>query len=465
MTIDPTQHVPASRGDLERILAILRRRLPLILGCVLLTGAIALGISLLSQKEYSASASLLFRNPGYAEDLFGTSAAAANPSPTREAATNEKLVGLKVVSQRTARVLPGLTAEEVNDMVSVAGEGEAEVVAVTATSSDPSEASRVANTFARQFIAFRAGADRSKLEQAKQLAEAEFDRLPPDQKEGARGEALSRSAEKLGILASLQTGNAELVQPAEVPTSASSPKPLRNALIGVGVGLLLGLALAFLAERLNVKLREPEDVRDAFGMPLLAVVPESKAIQEAEPDQAAPPLPFRENESFRMLQASLRYFNIDADLRSVLVTSTEAGVGKSTVAWNLARVAASSTRTIVLETDLRNPTLARQHRIPVTPGLADVLTHQVELHEAIQHKPLATAGSNGDGSHHLDVIVAGGTPPNPGELIESRAMSDLLEELCREYELVVVDTAPIGVVSDAFPLLRQVNGVIAVGRI
>ncbi|HSY39225.1 MAG TPA: Wzz/FepE/Etk N-terminal domain-containing protein, partial [Polyangia bacterium] len=143
MTIDPTQHEPARRGDLERILAILRRRLPLILGCVLLTGVIAFTISLLSQKEYSASASLLFRNPGYAEDLFGTSAAAANPSPTREAATNEKLVGLKVVSQRTARVLPGLTAEEVNDMVSVAGEGEAEVVAVTATSSDPSEASRV----------------------------------------------------------------------------------------------------------------------------------------------------------------------------------------------------------------------------------------------------------------------------------------------------------------------------------
>jgi capsular exopolysaccharide synthesis family protein len=465
MTTIPTQTDPTSSSDLEQILRALWRRLPLILGCVLVTAGIAFAISLAQSKEYSASASLLFRNPGYAEDLFGTSAAQINPSPTREAATNEKLVGLKVVAQRTARAMPDLSAEEVYDMVSVSSQGEAEVVAVTATSTDREQAKDVANTFARQFIAFRASADRSKLLQAKSLAEAEFQKLSPEQMNAARGQALSRSAEKLGVLASLQTGNAELVQPAETPTSPSSPKPLRNTLIGAVVGLLLGIAAAFLLERLDRKLRDPEEIRDAFGMPLLATVPESEAIVAAEPGAVAEPLPFAENEAFRMLRGSLRYFNVDADLRSVLVTSTEPEVGKSTVAWNLARIAASSSHTVLVETDLRNPSLARQHGLAPGPGLAELLTHQVDLDQAVQKKKLAVPSTNGGGDPTLNVIAAGMTPPNPGELIESQAMSEVLAQLISIYDFVVLDTAPVGVVADAFPLLSQVGGVIAVGRI
>jgi capsular exopolysaccharide synthesis family protein len=173
-----------------------------------------------------------------------------------------------------------------------------------------------------------------------------------------------------------------------------------------------------------------------------------------------------ENESFRTLRASLRYFNVDHDMRSVLITSGAAQEGKSTVAWNLARAAATSSKAIIVESDLRNPSLNRQHGLAMGPGLAELLTHQIELDSAIQSMPIAT-GTNGASrdERRLDVIVAGSMPPNPAELIESQAMSDVLSQLVERYDLIVIDTAPVGVVSDAFPLLRKVDGVIVVARL
>jgi capsular exopolysaccharide synthesis family protein len=456
------------QADLERALAVLRRHVLLIVLCCVVAGAAAFGVSEIQTKEYSATASLLFRNPGFAEDLFGSTSTVETTDPTREAATNQKLVGLKVVGTRAARHLPGLTPEEVSDMVSVSSEGQADVVSVTATSHDPAQAQEVANTFARQFISFRASTDRTKLDEARNLAEREFQRLSRKQQEGVRGQALSRSAEKLGILASLQTGNAELVQPAEQPSSPSSPQPVRNGVFGAIIGLILGVALAFLFERFNRRIRDPEEAQLIFDLPILAVVPESKAIMATNDGRAAPELPFAENESFQMLRASLRYFNVDREIQSLLVASDSAGVGKSTIAWNLARVAANSSRVVVVETDLRKPSLGRQHGLRMGPGLAALLTHQASLNEAIQTKSLANP-SNGSGSEtsnsNLDVIVAGHPPPNPTELIESKGMRDIHAQLRERYDLVIFDTAPLAVVSDAFSLLRQVDGVIAVTRL
>ena len=462
------EKIDAQQSDLGGAIAVLRRRAGLILLCVAVATAAAVGISLVKEKQYSASASLLFRNPGFAESLFGNSVTTPATDPTREAATNEKLVGLEIVAKRTSEHVQGLTAEEISDMVGVSASGEADIVSVTATSSEPAEAKAVANIFAHQFIAFRAQADKAKLLEAKQLAEEEYSRLSPEQHACPRGEALSSGAEKLGILSSLQTGNAELVQPAELPTSPSSPKPVRNGVLAAIIGLLLGCGLAFFFERLDRRLRDAEEARDAFELPILATVPESKAIMVSNKRTAALELPFMENEAFRMLRAQLRYFNTDREVQTVAVSSHAAGVGKSTVAWNLGRVAATSSKTIIVEADLRNPTLSTQHGLQAAPGLAELLTRQVGLDGAIQSKPLA-GGSNGASASgspgRLDVIVAGSHPPNPAELIETQTMRDILAELNKRYDLVVIDTAPIGVVSDAIPLLRMADGVIVVARI
>jgi capsular exopolysaccharide synthesis family protein len=460
------------RSDFERIVHVLRRHLRLILLCLVVAAAAATGFSLLQTKEYTATASLLFRNPGFAEDVFGTSPSSSSPTdPTREAATNQQLVGMQVVAGRTAKVLGGdYTEAQIHNMVAVSSNGQSEIVSIAATSKSAAAAQEVANTFARQFIAFRADTDKSKLLQAKTLAEANFNSLSAAQQEGVRGQSLSRAAERLGVLASLQTGNAELVQPATEPTAPSSPKPVRNGFLGAIFGLLLGIGLAFLFDRLGSQFREPEEIRDAFELPVLSVIPDSARLsQDVDEDGASGALPFAENEAFRTLRAALRYFNVDTDVRSVMVVSHEAQAGKSTVAWNLARAAAASSRAIIVETDLRASCLAHRHRLRHGPGLAEVLTGQASMDDAIQsvhlsHGGTANGNGNGDG-RKLDVMVAGATPPNPSELLESHVMQQTLAELSSRYDFIVVDTAPLGVVSDAYPLVRRVDGVIIVSRI
>jgi capsular exopolysaccharide synthesis family protein len=354
-----------------------------------------------------------------------------------------------------------LTTARVRSEVDVSQQGTSDVVAVRATDPDPTRARLIANTFAREFIAFRADADRTKLLAAKRLADRQFSLLSPEEQLRARGQALSTAAEKLGVLASLQTGNAELVQPASLPGSPSYPRTLRNALIGGLLGLVFGVLLAFMVERIARPLRDADEAQEAFGLPVVGTIPNSQMIASASEW-----LPFADVESFQTLRGALHYFNHDRSLHSVVVTSSAASEGKSTVAWNLAVVAASSTKTVLIEADLRKPTLAVTHSLFPTPGLSDLLTKQVQLQDALQTLVIeADADSLHGGGQSLDILVAGSAPPNPAQLLEGGAMELLLAELTHTYDLVVIDTPPVGLVADAFPILNQVDGVLAVCRV
>src|SRR5207244_8023755 len=184
--------------------------------------------------------------------------------------------------------------------------------------------------------------------------------------------ALRQRAEQLQILAALQTGNAELVQPANVPTTPSSPTPTRDAILGLIIGILLGLGLAVLLERLDRRLKDPKEISEAFDRPILGAIPESRAIANADhdPQRLAP----GEAEAFRMLRANLRYFNVDRQINSVLITSSAPADGKSTVAMHLASAAAGAgAKVLLMEADLRHPTLARRLGLPHDRGLSQVL--------------------------------------------------------------------------------------------
>lgn len=428
--------------------------------CFVVLGGAALGFSLRQDKQYSASASLFFREAGLEQAVFGVPVLAPSNDPDREGTTNLKLVSLPVVGAQTARRL-GRPERSVLGKVSVRQDGQSNVITVTATDHDPRFAARLANAFATEYIAFRQNADRLRIRQAQTLLERQIGSLPAEQSNDPQARLLRDRVTQLAGLASLQTGNAELVQRAEVPTSPSAPRPVRNLVLGCILGLMLGVAMALLLDRVDRRFKDPEEIEELFGRPILAVIPKSKAIQSAPGPKA--PLPPVETDAFRMLRASRRYFEVDQEVRSLLITSAAPGDGKSTVAWNLAAAeAATGRRVVLIEADLRHPVLTSRYGID-GKGLSGVLVGE-EPHTAVVANVPVQWSQDGDGPT-MDVMPAGVIPPNPSDLLESERMGLVIRLAEEIYDLVVIDTPPTSVVSDAIPLLTQVGGVMIVVRL
>ncbi len=467
--------------NFENVLGVLRRRAPWILICLVLAAGAAFGYSKHQAKKYTATASLVFNNSQTNQQAAGLQALSAGSSQQAQQNTNLRLVQLGDMAEKTASLLAGaktatllaqgLTKEKVSASLSVSGQGESNIVDVTATTTSPTLSADIANTYTAVFVKEQQNANHSYYAAALKLVNRQLAALSPKQKVSTSGLALEGRAQSLGVLAELRNGNVEVAQAAAIPTSPSSPKTSRNTLLGAFLGLLLGLGIAFLLERMDRRLREPKDLETVYGLPLLGVVPESSALSRSAKSKkgAKEALPASEAEAFHLIRAHLRYFNVDKELRTLMVASAAPGDGKTTVARHLAGAAARmGSRVLLVEADLRRPTIALQLDISSGPGVADVLIGAVSLSEATQtvDLDLPGAGIGSPGGRGFDVLVAGSSlPPNPGELIESHAMESLLQQAKTRYDLIVVDTPPLTAVSDAFPLLSKVDGVIIVGRV
>ncbi len=241
-----------------------------------------------------------------------------------------------------------------------------------------------------------------------------------------------------------------LVEPATARAVPSSPVPARNLAIGLLLGLILGAGLAALRHLFDTTIRTDSDVSEITEEPLIGAVHyDPRAGREpliVESDPSSP-----RSEAFRAVRTNLMFVDAANHPKTILLTSSIPGEGKSTTIANLAlTLAQSGSRVCLVEADLRRPRLLEYLGLEGAAGLTDVLIERADLDDVLQPY----------GSDRLEVVGAGAIPPNPSELLASDSMSRVLTQLSARFDYVLVDTPPVLPVTDAVVLSTKVDGVI-----
>lgn len=329
------------------------------------------------------------------------------------------------------------TYREVKDMLSAAAVNETEIFQVVVTSPDPQEAEKIANAIA--YI------------------------LPKR------------------ITSIIEGTSAKVVEAAVVPSKPSSPSYTRNVMIGLLLGMLLTTAIIVLREMFDISIQTEEDIAQSCKHPVLAAIPDmaapskggydctydrkkkdkdksSAASHGKEPVLIGRGISFAASEAYKLLRTKLQFSFTDdeSNCRVIALSSALRGEGKSLTAVNLAYTLSQlDKRVILIDCDMRSPTLAEKLNIQKKPGLSGFLTGESSFEGMIQVK-------HDEGAFH--VIAAGQKPPNPIELLSSDRMDKALSSLRKMYDYIILDLPSVGEVSDAMAVANKTDGILLVVR-
>ncbi|MEV4987887.1 polysaccharide biosynthesis tyrosine autokinase [Pseudarthrobacter sp. LMD1-1-1.1] len=243
-----------------------------------------------------------------------------------------------------------------------------------------------------------------------------------------------------------------IITPATAPASPTSPNARLNLALGALIGLAVGFAVATLRALLDTRIRGEDDLRRVSAAPVLGGLSyDADATKKPLLTQTAPQSP--RAESYRQLRTNLQFAHVSHESKTVLVTSSVPGEGKSTTATNLAIALAQSGQSVALvDADLRRPMVAEYLGLERGAGLTTALIGAADLSDLLQPW----------GSDNLYVLAAGQVPPNPSELLGSLKMKQLINELESDFDAVVIDAPPLLPVTDAAVLAQQAGGVVVV---
>jgi capsular exopolysaccharide synthesis family protein len=246
--------------------------------------------------------------------------------------------------------------------------------------------------------------------------------------------------------------NLSIIDPATAPVAPSSPNTKINLLLGMFVGLALGVGIGVLRTTLDNRIRGEADLRQITDSPLLGAISfDQDATRRPLLTQARQQSP--RAESFRQLRTNLQFANIADRARTVLVTSSLPGEGKSTTATNLAIALTQAGKTVCLvDADLRRPMVSEYLGLDRHAGLTTALIGNADVNDLLQPW----------GEDDLYVLTSGQIPPNPSELLASEEMQQLLNRLEHAFDAVVIDAPPLLPVTDAAVLSQHVGGVVVV---
>lgn len=395
---------------------ILRKRWRIIITTMLLVLGLAAGATLLATKQYASHAQFFVSTAGGSSDGSNAALAQGNTFTQARVQSYSQLLKTPKLLVPVAQDVGIEDAGVLQGRVSARTPPNTVLIDVTVT--DPSAT------------------------RAQQVAEAISVRFP---EMIAELEALEEDAKSSPVKVTLVA--APKVEPTPV-----SPRAARNVILGFVLGTLLGLGLAILRDLLDTKVRTKKDIEALTEAAVIGTVPFDATSERQPLIVDADPRAGR-SEAFRTLRTNLQFLDVSEHPKSIVVTSSLAGEGKSSTSANLAlALAESGARVCAVEADLRRPRLLQHLGMSGSVGLTDVLIGRASLDDVLQ--PFGTTG--------LEILGAGQIPPNPSELLGSASMAEALAELERRFDIVVIDATPILPVTDAAVLAKQAGGALVV---
>jgi capsular exopolysaccharide synthesis family protein len=266
-------------------------------------------------------------------------------------------------------------------------------------------------------------------------------------------EALLQREKELQVLANSQGNNVRLMDRAETPTVPFTPRPQRDLMLAVVAGLILAVGLVLAVDSLDDTIKTPEDVTRTLKLPFLGLVPLITGENSTRPLLVNQEVSSGFGEAFRAFRTNVRLSMLPDGMRSVVVTSACAGDGKTLVASNLAvALALSEHRVLLIDADLRRPSLHTTFNLSSEPGLTNFLTGEGRTANLIRRTRIP----------RLHILTAGPLPPNPSELLDSHRFRKFLMQLGKHYDWVILDSPPVMPVTDAIVLAEVATGVIFV---
>ncbi len=452
--------------DLRRLIAILRTWAPLLVASVLLAAAAAFVVSSLQQKRYEAKATLIVGaslsavNPDYnqllvSQSLANTYASLATTRPILEAVIRQ--IGLPD------------SYDELTKRVQANADPSSTLLTVTVQDSDPARAAATANAVAQRLMAESPslqgqqaslqGSIQAQLQATQDqisATQADVERLaavasptPQDLAtlQGLQGDLITLRSTYASLVAASSSNASNLlsvVDPAVAPVTPVSPNRLLDTLLGGVLGLLFAMGFVFLFESIDDKVKDAEAVQDLLGLSTLGTITHVSGDRGQGTAHRLTGLldPFSgSTEAYRTLRTNIEFSSVDTPIRTLLVTSADQGEGKTVTAANLAAVFAQAGRRVLLvDADLRRPSIHLMFDIPNAHGLTSLLRSDEVSIEEVAHK---TEQEN------LRVLTTGPMPPNPAELLGSQRMHLIIDRLNVGSDLLIFDSPPLQAVADS----------------
>jgi succinoglycan biosynthesis transport protein ExoP len=464
---------------LSDYLAVLRRRLWIVILAIVVAVAAAYVVSSRETPAYEATSEVNVGGNSIST-ILNPSAHLSSSVVQQNVASAAQSAHTTPIAQATlgAAGIHGMTAQDLLDETTITPSDTTSFFTIAVTDRFPDRAKRLATAYAETFVttsnhqavaglSAKLKALNVRIRQLRKKIAREIAASGRQSAGATDSQILDNELKQQGAyvngLASLSNNN-QVAQKAE-DSQKVRPATTRNLAMGFGIGLVIGLVLVSLAEALDTRVRHSDDVSARLGLPLLTRIPiPPRSLRKASSLGMLTDESGVQTEAYRKLRINLDFANLSIKARTIMVTSATEQEGKSTTVANLAVALARAGRRVVLvDLDLRKPFLDRFFDLTGRPGLTDVALGHVTLDQAMWSMPIPGAdGSPGAGSLH--VLPSGPMPPNPADLIESSVVSEMLLDLAERADVVLLDSAPLLPVSDGVVLSNKVDGMLVVVR-